>query len=318
MTWLFICLNLIYVRAHTSNDVPEALSKNVSEILNVTVSRPMESNKPFTTASHDLESEENGDRRNFDDGSTVNDKERRNDKRENDKIGEVADKCATGSHVCDSIGGVCTYAAYGYTCECKVGFWDKDIANPGRQCIGCCKTVDFKSKKTGFLFTSCTLNTDAISKYSDKWVYECIDGYLLEYIAPMKKWYILKWEDEPGSFTSYSKTTEIEDALTAEGKCFPPALTFDYYSANCHSRVGDEMTVEASSRISRHATTIPKNYNDGSGDDGSGDDGSGDDESGDDGSGEEESDEEGSGDDDQVTTTESFRSFLKHESSNFS
>ena len=81
MTWLFIRLNLIYLRAHASNDVPQALPKNVSEILNVSVSRPMESNQPSTVALSDLESVENGDHGNVDDGSSEHDKERKKCKR---------------------------------------------------------------------------------------------------------------------------------------------------------------------------------------------------------------------------------------------
>ena len=171
----------------------------------------------------------------------------------------VEDECTTGNNLCDVIGGVCTDTAFSYTCSCDTGFWDVNPDDPGRQCDGCCETVDLIHQNS--VYTSCTLNTDIISRGGDKWVYECDtdESHHLEYVSATKwpgsdYWAWLRWTAD-GPLIGDS-TVEVGSDIVAEGRCFPPSLTFEkYFTAVCTSRVDDNMTTPASVTISTQAST---------------------------------------------------------------
>ena len=169
----------------------------------------------------------------------------------------VEDECATGNNTCDPIGGVCTDTDYSYYCTCDAGFWDENTDNPGRQCDGCCETVDIVFKGSSSVWTSCTLNTNAVSQGGDKWVYECTNGKQLEYLNwnGWEDWVILTWTAE-GSISWTDRTTEMGSDANAEGRCFPPSLTFQTnFDAVCTSRVDDNMTTPVPVTISTQAPT---------------------------------------------------------------
>ena len=172
----------------------------------------------------------------------------------------VEDECALGNNECDPIGGVCTDTQFSYTCSCDTGFWDVNPDNPGRNCDGCCETVDIVYKNSNSVWTSCTINTTAVSQGGDKWVYECDNDLQLEYLdckfrCDWNKWAILRWTAE-GSISWYDRTAEMESDVPAEGRCFPPSISFENnYDAVCTSRVDDNMTTPAPITISTQASS---------------------------------------------------------------
>ena len=177
----------------------------------------------------------------------------------------VENECVIGNNDCDPIGGVCTDTDFSYTCSCDTGFWDVNPEYPGRECDGCCKTVDLIYDNA--VYTTCTLNTDTVSRGGGKWVYECdVNDAHLEYLSSEKNWIDsdywawLTWSDEGPWITD--RTTETGSDIDAEGRCFPPSLTFEkYFTAVCKSRVDDNMTTPApittSSPTSTASSEVP-------------------------------------------------------------